>query len=282
MKIKLNNVSKTIKDQKILDNINAEFESGKVYGIVGRNGSGKTMLFRGMSGLMRIEGEVWQDEMLLGRDMRILKNLGIIIENTDMYLEFSGYMNLKFLADINKKIGKKEIRQAMKDVGLNPDEKKSVGKYSLGMRQKLSIAQAIMEKPDVLLLDEPTNGLDPNGINSLLTLIKKLAKNYGLTFIISSHILSNLEQVCTKNYLLKNHKLIYLDDSDNVKYKIYTEDLSLKSLMTLLKLNGIPFERQKHDILVKGLAAVKQVMDREGIPFTYEKEGLSEVLFNEK
>lgn len=107
MKIKLNNVSKTIKDQKILDNINAEFESGKVYGIVGRNGSGKTMLFRGMSGLMRIEGEVWQDEMLLGRDMRILKNLGIIIENTDMYLEFSGYMNLKFLADINKKIGEK-------------------------------------------------------------------------------------------------------------------------------------------------------------------------------
>ena len=141
---------------------------------------------------------------------------------------------------------------------------------------------ALIASDELILLDEPTNGLDPNGINSLLTLIKKLAKNYGLTFIISSHILSNLEQVCTKNYLLKNHKLIYLDDSDNVKYKIYTEDLSLKSLMSLLKLNGLSFERQNHDILVKGLAAVKQVMDREGIPFTYEKEGLSEVLFNEK
>ena len=114
------------------------------------------------------------------------------------------------------------------------------------MKQRVGVFIALIASDELILLDEPTNGLDPNGINSLLTLIKKLAKNHGLTFIISSHILSNLEQVCTKNYLLKNHKLIYLDDSNNVKYKIYTEDLSLKSLMTLLKLNGIPFERQKH------------------------------------
>lgn len=160
--------------------------------------------------------------------------------------------------------------------------KRKASKLSLGMKQRVGLFIALIASDELILLDEPTNGLDPNGINSLLTLIKKLAKNYGLTFIISSHILSNLEQVCTKNYLLKNHKLIYLDDSNNVKYKIYTEDLSLKSLMSLLKLNGLSFERQNHDILVKGLAAVKQVMDREGIPFTYEKEGLSEVLFNEK
>ena len=199
MKIKLNNVSKTIKDQKILDNINAEFESGKVYGIVGRNGSGKTMLFRGMSGLMRIEGEVWQDEMLLGRDMRILKNLGIIIENTDMYLEFSGYMNLKFLADINKKIGKKEIRQAMKDVGLNPDEKKSVRKYSLGMRQKLSIAQAIMEKPDVLLLDEPTNGLDDKTVKDFWELIRR-EKKRGAVILLASHSKDDIRELADEIY----------------------------------------------------------------------------------
>ena len=199
MKIKLNNVSKTIKNQKILDNINAEFESGKVYGIVGRNGSGKTMLFRGMSGLMRIEGEVWQDEMLLGRDMRILKNLGIIIENTDMYLEFSGYMNLKFLADINKKIGKKEIRQAMKDVGLNPDEKKSVGKYSLGMRQKLSIAQAIMEKPDVLLLDEPTNGLDDKTVKDFWELIRR-EKKRGAVILLASYSKDDIRELADEIY----------------------------------------------------------------------------------
>ena len=207
MKIKLNNVSKTIKDQKILDNINAEFESGKVYGIVGRNGSGKTMLFRGMSGLMRIEGEVWQDEMLLGRDMRILKNLGIIIENTDMYLEFSGYMNLKFLADINKKIGKKEIRQAMKDVGLNPDEKKSVGKYSLGMRQKLSIAQAIMEDPQILLLDEPLNGLDNEGVEEMRNVLLK-QKDQGKLIIIASHSKEDIDILCDEIFRFDHGKII--------------------------------------------------------------------------
>ena len=112
--------------------------------------------------------------------------------------------------------------------------------------------------------------LDPNGINSLLILIERIAKNHGLTFIISSHILSNLEQVCTKNYLLKNHKLICLDDDANAKYKIYTEDLSMKSLMTLLKLNDLAFERQKNDILVKGIEKIKQVLGQGGILFTIE------------
>ena len=207
MKIKLNNVSKTIKNQKILDNINAEFESGKVYGIVGRNGSGKTMLFRGMSGLMRIEGEVWQDEMLLGRDMRILKNLGIIIENTDMYLEFSGYMNLKFLADINKKIGKKEIRQAMKDVGLNPDEKKSVGKYSLGMRQKLGIAMAILDDPNIIILDEPFNALDKKSVSNVKDIILGLKADNKLV-ILSSHDGVLLEEVTDKIYEIEEGKIV--------------------------------------------------------------------------
>ena len=121
--------------------------------------------------------------------------------------------------------------------------------------------------------------LDPNGINSLLILIERIAKNHGLTFIISSHILSNLEQVCTKNYLLKNHKLICLDDDANAKYKIYTEDLSMKSLMTLLKLNDLAFERQKNDILVKGIEKIKQVLGQGGILFTYEKVGFSRYFF---
>ena len=153
--------------------------------------------------------------------------------------------------------------------------KRKASKLSLGMKQRVGVFIALIASDELILLDEPTNGLDPNGINSLLTLIKKLAKNHGLTFIISSHILSNLEQVCTKNYLLKNHKLIYLDDSDNVNYEIYTKDLCLKSVMYLLKLNGLIFERQKHHILVKGLPAVKQVMDRREF-LLLMKKGLSE------
>ena len=151
---------------------------------------------------------------------------------------------------------------------------------SLGMKQGVGLFIALITSDEFILLDEPTNGLDPNGINNLLALIERLDQNHGLTFIISSHILSNLKQVCTKNYLLKNHKLICLNDDVNAKYKIYTEDLSMKSLMTLLKLNDLAFERQKHDILVKGIEKIKQVLRQEGIPFTYEKAGLSEVLFN--
>ena len=139
---------------------------------------------------------------------------------------------------------------------------------SLGMKQGVGLFIDLITSDEFILLDEPTNGLDPNGINNLLT------------FIISSHILSNLKQVCTKNYLLKNHKLICLNDDVNAKYKFYTEDLSMKSLMTLLKLNDLAFERQKHDILVKGIEKITQVLRQEGIPFTYEKAGLSEVLFN--
>lgn len=148
------------------------------------------------------------------------------------------------------------------------------------MKQGAGLFIALITSDEFILLDEPTNGLDPNGINNLLALIERLDQNHGLTFIISSHILSNLKQVCTKNYLLKNHKLICLNDDVNAKYKIYTEDLSMKSLMTLLKLNDLAFERQKHDILVKGIEKIKQVLRQEGIPFTYEKAGLSEVLFN--
>lgn len=151
---------------------------------------------------------------------------------------------------------------------------------SLGMKQGVGLFIALITSDEFILLDEPTNGLDPNGINNLLALIERLDQNHGLTFIISSHILSNLKQVCTKNYLLKNHKLICLNDDVNAKYKIYTEDLSMKSLMTLLKLNDLAFERQKHDILVKGIEKITQVLRQEGIPFTYEKAGLSEVLFN--
>lgn len=136
------------------------------------------------------------------------------------------------------------------------------------MKQGVGLFIDLITSDEFILLDEPTNGLDPNGINNLLT------------FIISSHILSNLKQVCTKNYLLKNHKLICLNDDVNAKYKFYTEDLSMKSLMTLLKLNDLAFERQKHDILVKGIEKITQVLRQEGIPFTYEKAGLSEVLFN--
>ena len=256
--------------QTVLDNISFTLEN--IAGLIGNNGAGKTTLMKLVSGILAGPKDII--------DLKT-KTVGALIEAPTLYPNLTVEANLKFYCKLYSK-DYALIDRYKDELEVAAYLKRKASKLSLGMKQRVGLFIALIASDELILLDEPTNGLDPNGINSLLTLIKKLAKNHGLTFIISSHILSNLEQVCTKNYLLKNHKLIYLDDSDNVKYKIYTEDLSLKSLMTLLKLNGIPFERQKHDIYVKGLAAVKQVMDREGIPFTYEKEGLSEVLFNEK
>ena len=199
MELIVKNISKTIKKQQILTDVSATFASGKIYGIVGRNGSGKTMFFRGISGLMKVSGEVIYGDKVLGKDMRVLPNLGMIIENTQMYPEFSGYTNLKMLADINKKIGKKEIVESLERVGLDPSDKRPVAKYSLGMRQKLAIAQAIMEKPDILLLDEPTNGLDDNTVKSFWNIMRE-EKQRGTIVLLASHSKEDIEILADEVY----------------------------------------------------------------------------------
>jgi len=258
--------------QTVLDNISFTLEKGDIAGLIGNNGAGKTTLMKLVSGILAGPKDII--------DLKT-KTVGALIEAPALYPNMTVEANLKFYCKLYSK-DYALIDRYKDELEVAAYFRRKASKLSLGMKQRVGLFIALIASDELILLDEPTNGLDPNGINSLLTLIKKLAKNHGLTFIISSHILSNLEQVCTKNYLLKNHKLIYLDDSDNVKYKIYTEDLSLKSLMSLLKLNGLSFERQNHDILVKGLAAVKQVMDREGIPFYSMKSKLRTVFLKQE
>ena len=183
----IENLSKTIKNNKILDNVNLTFESGHVYGLVGRNGSGKTMLLRAICGLIFPDsGKVIIDGKQLLKDISFHESCGIIIENTDLLPNFSAFDNLKMLSEIKNTANDNMIKSAIKSVGLDPDSKKKVKTFSLGMKQRLSIAQALFEDPDILLLDEPTNALDEDGVNDVRRILLEQKKKNKL-IIIASH-----------------------------------------------------------------------------------------------
>ena len=154
MKLIADRVTKQIKNNLILDNISLQMEGGRVYGVIGRNGSGKTMLFRALSGLMSLSsGDVLLDDQKLGKDISVLPSLGIVLENVGLYPELNAYDNLKYLAGFKHIAGPWQIRESIARVGLDPDDKRAYRKYSLGMKQRLAIAQAVMESPDVIMLD---------------------------------------------------------------------------------------------------------------------------------
>ncbi|MCR5518468.1 MAG: ABC transporter ATP-binding protein [Lachnospiraceae bacterium] len=200
-------INKRIKDRVILDDVSLELTSGKIYGFVGENGSGKTMLFRALSGLMKIDsGVIKLDDKVLHKDMNVLPDMGIVIENAGLYPELSGLENLRFLSKINKKIGDKEIREVISKVGLDPDDKRPFRKYSLGMKQKIVLAQAIMEKPAILFLDEPTNALDEAGINSVRDIILEIKKE-GALILIATHNKEDIELLVDELYKVKNGKI---------------------------------------------------------------------------
>lgn len=194
--ITLENVTKRFRDTVALNQVNIEFEEGKIHGIVGRNGSGKTVLMKCICGLMHQDsGEIWVEGKRIGKDVDIPQGIGAIIEAPGFLPNFSGYRNLKFLADIHRKVGKTEIFKAMQTVGLEPENKKHVGKYSLGMRQRLGLAQAIMENPSILILDEPMNGLDKRGVEQMRQLLIGF-KEEGKTILIASHSSEDISILC--------------------------------------------------------------------------------------
>lgn len=187
MTLTAEHVCKTIRNAPILQDINLTLEGGTVYGFVGRNGSGKTMLFRALSGLMKLtQGTVSLDGQVLHRDFSVLPSLGIVLEHVGMYPNLTGVENLRYLAGLTRRAGEADIRTAIERVGLDPDDKRTYRKYSLGMKQRLAIAQAIMEKPDVLMLDEPTNGLDDDGVRKIRDLIL-VEKARGAIVLLASH-----------------------------------------------------------------------------------------------
>ncbi len=194
--IEIKDLSLTIKKTEILKKINISFEKGKIHGLIGRNGSGKTMLMKCICGFIKpTEGEIIVNGKRVRKDCDFPDSVGIIIETPGFIPYYSGYKNLKLLADLNKKINKERISSAMKQVGLDPDLKRHVRKYSLGMRQRLGLAQAIMENPDLLILDEPMNGLDNDGVADMRKYLLNL-KEQGKTILIASHSTEDIDILC--------------------------------------------------------------------------------------
>ena len=194
--IVLENVCLTIKKHDILKNITHSFEKGKIHGLIGRNGSGKTMLMKCICGFIKAtEGEIIVRDKKVGKDYDFPENIGIIIETPAFIPYYSGVKNLRLLAGLNGKITKEDVLETIQEVGLDPKLKLSVRKYSLGMRQRLGLAQAIMENPDILILDEPMNGLDNDGVADMRKYLLELKKQ-GKTIIIASHSAEDIEILC--------------------------------------------------------------------------------------
>lgn len=206
--IEVNNLTKIIKKKKVLSDINLKLVRGKIYGFRGRNGSGKSMLFRAICGLIRpSEGSVTINGKLLVKEISFPESLGAIIEYPGFLPNYTGLKNLKMIAGIKNKIPVSNLRQIMEAVELDPNDKRKYKKYSLGMKQRLGIAQAIMENPDLIILDEPTNALDQYSIQNINQFLIDL-KNKNKLILISSHEKKELDLLCDEIFTLHKGKLI--------------------------------------------------------------------------
>lgn len=208
--IRVENASKSFNGHKVLNNVSLTCEAGKIYGIVGYNGSGKTVLFKSICGLYRLdEGEIWIGDKKMKRDMDMLTEAGFIIEEPSFLRNYSGFRNLDFLYRIRNGKDKEHLYDVMRKVGLDPSSKKRVCNYSLGMRQRLAIAQAIMEDQPILILDEPMNGLDKRGVSEMRQFFEGL-KSQGKTILMASHNKEDIDVLCDQVYEMDNgvlHKI---------------------------------------------------------------------------
>lgn len=194
--IEIHDLVKVFGQDSVLKGINRNFEAGKIHGVVGNNGSGKTVMFKLICGFLQpTSGKVFVQGKQIGKDVDFPEDLGLIIETPGFLPQLSGLRNLEILASLKKRIGLKEVAAVIRRVGLDPLSAKPVGKYSLGMRQRLGIAQAIMEDPSLLILDEPMNGLDKNGVAEMRELFKSLATG-GRTILLASHNIQDIDALC--------------------------------------------------------------------------------------
>ena len=208
MKLTLENVSKTLKGTKIIENVSLTLVGGRVYGLQGYNGSGKTMLMRLMAGLIRpTEGQIDIDGQVLGRDIDFPPSIGLLLENPAFLTNYTGMENLTLIASLNGRADNARIREGIARVGLDPEDKRKYRKYSLGMKQRLGIACAIFETPDMILLDEPTNALDQDGV-ALVNDIIKQERERGALVVLASHAQESMESLADEIYVVEQGKIV--------------------------------------------------------------------------
>lgn len=240
--VELKNVTKTIRRKKIIDDLSFKVEEGEVFGFLGPNGAGKTTTIRMIVGLIRItSGEV----VICGKNVEkdfenAIQNVGAIVENPELYKFLTGYQNLQQVARLIKGITKEQIDEIIDLVGLKDRIHDKVKTYSLGMRQRLGIAQSLLHNPKILILDEPTNGLDPAGIREVRDYLRRLAQEKGLAIIVSSHLLSEMEMMCDRIAIIQKGKLInvqnvrYTETNDQNTY-VWQVDDQQKAMKLLLE-----------------------------------------------
>ena len=205
--INVKDATKKFEKYTVLNNVKLQCYKGEICGIVGRNGSGKTVLFKSICGLVKLNsGEITVNGDVIGKDVSIIKNAGVIIEEPGLLRYKSGMKNLEYLYMINNKLDRKYLMTVMEKVGLDPKSRKKVGKYSMGMRQRLAIGQAIMENPEILILDEPMNGLDNHGVEDMRKIFLEL-KNMGKTILLASHNREDIDVLCDKVYEMDRGEL---------------------------------------------------------------------------
>ncbi|GFI44582.1 putative ABC transporter ATP-binding protein YxlF [Lachnospiraceae bacterium] len=246
--LRVNNVSKKAKDFQILNKVSFELGSGEITGLIGPNGAGKTSIMKILVGLTRnYTGEV---------DLSGVRDIGCMIETPNFYPYNTGYQNLMYFAGLNG-VGKKKVEELLELLGLKGAANKNVKAYSLGMRQRLGIAQALLKDPDVLVLDEPTNGLDPEGIHEVREYIRKIADEKNITVLISSHLLGELEKMCDRAIIIKKGEVIqFMDLSSDSKEKKITyviESPDIEAAQKVLLENGyhiVPQNEQEVRIMI--------------------------------
>ena len=230
--VELKNVTKIIKGKTLIDNLSLDLFPGQITGFLGPNGAGKTTTIRLMTGLMHLtSGTITIEGSSIANDYeKAIANVGVIVENPEMYKYMSGYKNLVHFSRMHKDVSKERIDEVVKQVGLTKRINEKVSTYSLGMRQRLGLAQALLHDPKFLILDEPTNGLDPAGIREFRTYLRRIAEENNVSIFVSSHLLSEIELMCDRVAVIQNGKLIderMIQSDEKTRMKLKAEPAEL-------------------------------------------------------